>query len=203
MSTIALQVFGRSAYGQGWHNHSFYPALTGRAAANKARGYLDEHGFKTRFENLQVPYDDLDSRHKSGGPGFKRILPAEFKMASSVTSVHDRMAELLAAAPPDPHDHAKNPFHRVLTQHGFQHVKSEDKVNNLDPKKSTYTEHTYAHPAHGKSHVRVAQEHSGGKPSWIHRHEQSNGIMAPSQGDTKPQLHRNLSRNYGEPTTQK
>ena len=92
MSTLALQVFGNSAYGRGWHTHSFYPALTGRAAADKAKKFLDEQGCRTRFESLQVPYEDLDTKHKSGGHGFKKILPPEFRI---VSSLHKRMVELL------------------------------------------------------------------------------------------------------------
>ena len=99
-----------------------------------------------------------------------------------------------------------NPFHKVLTKHGFQHVSTSDKKNYMgNPAHGHYIDHVYKHPDHGKSHVVVSEHHAnkthpGDKPfDWIHRHEQKNGIMAPSSGDTKPQLDRNLTRHYGEP----
>jgi hypothetical protein len=108
-------------------------------------------------------------------------------------------------------DHTKNPYHKVLTQHGFVHKSTEHKANHLVPnnRDADRTEHRYEHPDHGKSHVVVTQDHKRGGGgfayhddkghSWLHRHEQKNGIIAPSSGNTKPQLHRSLSSHYGEP----
>lgn len=95
-------------------------------------------------------------------------------------------------------DHTKNPFHKVLSSHGFVHKKTEHKNNFLakNNPKADYTEHLYMHPDHGKSSVSVEQNHDGTK-SFVKRHQQSNGIMAPSRGDTKGQLDRSLTREYG------
>ena len=95
-------------------------------------------------------------------------------------------------------DHTKNPFHKVLTQHGFVHKETGERGNKFAPRHD-YIEHTYTHPEHGKSHVKIWQYKDGTKPVWFLRHEQSNGIMAPTHGETKPQLHKTLSREYGEP----
>ena len=104
-------------------------------------------------------------------------------------------------------DPTQNPFHKILTQHGFQHVSTKHEQNrfNRDPKHD-YTEHRYEHPNHGKSHVIVTQEH-GANPAYkndkpnhfLHRHEQENKIMAPASGESKGQLHRSLSSYYGVP----
>jgi hypothetical protein len=107
-------------------------------------------------------------------------------------------------------DHTKNPFHSTLMSHGFEHKSTEHQKNRFAPNnpKADSTVHVYTHPKHGKSHVIVSQEHDpsvghGGRTSkgysYIHRHEQSNGIMAPSHGDSKVQLHRDLSQDYGVP----
>jgi len=102
-------------------------------------------------------------------------------------------------------DHIKNPYHKTLTDHGFQHHSTTHKQNRFakDNPKADYTEHHYTHPSHGKSHVTVTQEHGKGvygkDHSFIHRHEQSNGIMAPSHGENKNQLHRSLSSAHGVP----
>jgi hypothetical protein len=100
-------------------------------------------------------------------------------------------------------DHTKNPYHSTLVGHGFVHQATEHKQNHLnrDPKHD-YTEHRYSHPSHGKSHVIVSQYHDASMKknhTFLHRHEQSNGIMAPSHGDNKEQLHRSLSGEYGVP----
>jgi hypothetical protein len=108
--------------------------------------------------------------------------------------------------------HTKNPFHKTLTQHGFTHVpgSTQHKKNlyaSSNPK-ADYTEHRYNHPDHGNSSVIVKQEHDstvghGGRKSsgnsYIHRHEQSNKLIAPSVGESKPQLNRSLTSHYGEP----
>jgi hypothetical protein len=105
-------------------------------------------------------------------------------------------------------DHTKNPFHKTLTAHGFQHKSTEHKKNQFaaNNPNADYTEHRYEHPNHGKSHVIVTQNHGHTGPyknkkpySFTHVHQQPNGIMAPSSGDSKPQLHKSLSREYGEP----
>jgi hypothetical protein len=108
-------------------------------------------------------------------------------------------------------DHTKNPYHQILTQHGFVHKSTEHKKNRFaaNNPKADYTEHRYEHPGHGKSHVLITQDHSKGGGgysfsddkghSFIHRHEQSNGIMSPSTGNSKNQLHRSLSYHYGIP----
>lgn len=100
-------------------------------------------------------------------------------------------------------DHTKNPYYKVLTAHGFKHVSTEHKQNRFatNNPKHDYTEHLYKHPKHGKSHVVITQEHtkmrSDPQNHWLHRHEQSNGTMAPCHGNTKPQLDRDLTENYG------
>lgn len=108
-------------------------------------------------------------------------------------------------------DPAQSPYHKTLLQHGFQHISTEHKRNPLAPKHvdADYTEHRYTHPDRGKSHVIVRQDHvrgGGGHVysddkghSYIFRHEQENGIMAPTTGDSKVQLHRTLSNHYGVP----
>lgn len=104
-------------------------------------------------------------------------------------------------------NHTKNPYHEILTKHGFVHAGSKAEKNRFAPDKHEYVEHVYTHPEHGKSHVVVTQDtkYTGPKGSdykphhFVHRHEQSNGIMAPSSGDSKPQLHRSLSYHYGVP----
>lgn len=99
-------------------------------------------------------------------------------------------------------DHTKNPYHATLVGHGFVHQSTTHKQNPFSKHpKNDYTEHHYTHPLHGKSHVTITQDHSGEKKNhhFVHRHEQSNGIMAPATGDNKEQLHRSLSREYGVP----
>ena len=98
-------------------------------------------------------------------------------------------------------DPAKNPFNKVLTKHGFQCVSVKHQQNYLarNNPKADYTEFIYTHPAHGKSHVLIWLYHGDGSKTFIFRHEQTNGIMAPSTGDTKGQLDRCLTREYGEP----
>ena len=108
-------------------------------------------------------------------------------------------------------DHTQNPYHKILTQHGFQHVSTEHKQNRFakDNPKADYTEHRYEHPEHGKSSVIVTQDHAPGGGgykysddkgnSFLHRHEQENKIMAPNTGNSKIQLHRSLSSHYGVP----
>jgi len=107
-------------------------------------------------------------------------------------------------------DHTKNPFHKTLAAHGFEHKSTTHEKNRFAPDNPKYdsTVHHYTHPQHGKSSVSVTQEHDptvghGGQKSsgnsFIHRHEQSNGIIAPSTGDNKNQLHRSLSQEYGVP----
>jgi hypothetical protein len=103
-------------------------------------------------------------------------------------------------------DHTTNPYHKTLAAHGFVHQVTAHKQNPLAPKtpegKHDYTEHVYKHPAHGKSHVIVTQYHTPGRDHphyFLHRHEQSNGIMAPASGENKNHLHRSLSYHYGVP----
>jgi len=106
-------------------------------------------------------------------------------------------------------DHTQNPYHDTLTKHGFQHVSTRHVKSSHDSSgRHDDTEHVYTHPNHGKTHVIVTQEHDatvghGGQKSkghhFLHRHEQSNGLMAPGIGDNKNQLHRSLSREYGVP----
>jgi len=107
-------------------------------------------------------------------------------------------------------DHTKNPYHKLLTQHGWQHQKTEHAKNPFakDNPRADSTTHTYTHPKHEGSSVKIEQEHDtsvghGGmaakESTFSHRHKQSNGIIAPSHGETKPQLHRSLSQHYGVP----
>lgn len=94
-------------------------------------------------------------------------------------------------------DHTQNPHHKVLTQHGFVHQRSFE-TKNLG---HAY-HHVYAHPDHGKSHVEIMTfPDREGKmtvhnTSWHHKYEQSNGILAPSSGRTKPSLDKDLTQQY-------
>lgn len=98
---------------------------------------------------------------------------------------------------PSTTDHTQNPHHKVLTQHGFVHLKSFD-TKNLGHS----SHHIYTHPDHGRSHVEIMHHVDGsGKmtthnTSWHHRYEQDNGILAPSYGDSKPSLNKDLTRQY-------
>jgi hypothetical protein len=107
-------------------------------------------------------------------------------------------------------DHKTNPYHKLLTQHGFVHQSTTHKQNPFAKNNPRYdtTEHFYTHPKHGKSSVKVEMEHDstighGGQKnkghSYLLRHEQDNGIMAPNRGNSKNQLHQDLSYNYGVP----
>lgn len=107
-------------------------------------------------------------------------------------------------------DHTKNPYHNLLTQHGWTHQQTLHTKNRLaaDNPRADSTVHIYTHPKHEGSSVTVEQEHDptvghGGQKSkghyFSHRHKQENGIIAPSSGDSKPQLHRSLSYHYGVP----
>lgn len=111
-------------------------------------------------------------------------------------------------------DHTKNPYHKVITKHGFVHSETRHKQNHLvrnDPR-ADYTEHVYkgTKPGHRDSHIIVTQYHTDyGKVYkddkrhyWLYRYQQENGIMAPSHGTTKPQLDRALTRDFGPPTTE-
>lgn len=96
----------------------------------------------------------------------------------------------------------KHPYEKTLLGHGFELVSSEEKANRLAPESHRYIESVYTHPNHGKSRVTVSVDTLGGSGkghSFIHHHEQENGIMAPSAGDNPNQLHRSLSREYGVP----
>lgn len=107
-------------------------------------------------------------------------------------------------------DHTKNPYHEILTKHGFQHDSTKHKQNPFakNNPRADSTVHQYTHPSHGKSSVTVEQEHDptighGGMKSkghgFLHRHEQENGLISPSSGDSKNQLHQSLSYMYGVP----
>lgn len=107
-------------------------------------------------------------------------------------------------------DHTQNPYHKTLEAHGFKHVSTKHEQNPFakNNPRADSTVHRYEHPDHGKTSVTVDQEHDatvghGGQKSkghsFLHRHEQKNGIMAPSTGDSKNQLHRSLSYHYGVP----
>lgn len=112
-------------------------------------------------------------------------------------------------------DHTKNPYHNVLTKHGFDHVSTEHKHNKLTNKFNSetgalepnpqhdYTEHRYAK---GEHKVIVTQYHTsaGGRRGaynayWRHLFKQSNGIVAPTHGETKPSLDKHLTREHGSP----
>lgn len=96
---------------------------------------------------------------------------------------------------------AKNPFHSLLTQYGFHLDKVTHEKNQFAPAsdagKSDYTQFIYKHPQHGKTFVAVWLYHTkdrrGRDKTWIMKWEQSNGIMAPTSGDTKPQLAKTLA----------
>jgi hypothetical protein len=90
-------------------------------------------------------------------------------------------------------------YDAVLDKHGFNHVSSEDKLSRFskDPQHG-YTQHVFQNPDHGKSSV-VVRDHNDGKSDWFQYHEQPNGIMAPTTGETKPSLDKILTHHYGEP----
>jgi hypothetical protein len=46
-----------------------------------------------------------------------------------------------------------NPYHKILTQHGFNHKSSHDVKHKISD--NNFTSHKYEHPEHGKSHVEV------------------------------------------------
>jgi len=96
-------------------------------------------------------------------------------------------------------DFPPSPFDKILKSHGFVLVSSGEQKNQFAPKTSNqhdHIEYRWTHPAHGKSHVLIWM-YRDGKKHWILRHEQSNGIMAPTSGDTKGQLERALTYEYG------
>jgi len=110
-----------------------------------------------------------------------------------------RIVEAAINAPRTPET---NPFHKILTRFGFKCTTTNLDVPNRFKKTSLYNEFIYTNPAYGKSHVIVwmYQDDSGvyqKTKTWIFRHEQSNGIMSPTTGDTKGQLERALTRVYG------
>jgi hypothetical protein len=100
-------------------------------------------------------------------------------------------------------DHTKQHYHKILAERGWEHQNTSHKQNGFskDPKHD-YTEHVYTHPQHPGSSVTITQEHStirNEKPThWRHFYMQSNGIRAPSVGDSRPQLIKTLDRNYGD-----
>jgi hypothetical protein len=104
---------------------------------------------------------------------------------------------------------AANPYHKTLMKHGFTPVSSQAKANRFakDNPNADYTEHVYKHPKlGGNNQVIVTQYHGKTSPyrtdkphGWHLRYEQSNKIIAPTTGDTKPQLDRALTHHYGEP----
>jgi|SRR6185312_190988 len=104
-------------------------------------------------------------------------------------------------------DHTKNPYHKILTNHGFSHVSTEHKHNSLAPNnpKGDYTEHKYTKSnSHGSNpHVVNVWQHHYVKPkdkptTWTLYYRQHNGITAPSQGDTKPQMDKALTHLSGK-----
>lgn len=163
-------------------------AQTGYAAMNTKRrmGFCDKCAKNT---SLHWSSDKCDKCHKPSDD----LRPR--KMEEGVEH-HEALA-----------DHTKNPYHKVLMSHGFVHHSTTHEPNRLAPSpENDATVHRYVHPGHGKSHVIITQYHTNsgayGKQGaynayWLHRHEQTNGIMAPSHGETKPQLDRSLSREYG------
>lgn len=96
-------------------------------------------------------------------------------------------------------DPAKNPFHKILIERGFKYESTAEKPNRYAATRrdADYIEHVYRHPTKPKDHVRVWLYKDGTK-SFHQRFEQENGIIAPSYGDTKPQLVKALNFDYGE-----
>ena len=97
----------------------------------------------------------------------------------------------------DPSDHSKNPYHKVLTKHGYEHVGSAIKDQGL-AKHSPYTQHNYVHSSGDDHKVYVWSYHDGTKPVYHTRNKQkSNNIIAPGHGSTKPGLDRLLTDVHG------
>lgn len=83
-----------------------------------------------------------------------------------------------------------NKFHGVLEKHGF-------KAHNPVQKQSLGQEHLYTHP-NREGMVNVSTHNRSGNQSWSHYFKQKNGLIAPSSGETKGQLDKNLTRHYGD-----
>jgi hypothetical protein len=93
----------------------------------------------------------------------------------------------------------KNPFHKVLTKHGFKPSSTRTEENQFGEKGHFVTHHHYTHPEHGRSHVDIMLFHDGDK-HFVFKHEQQNGIVGPyGAGSTKNHLDKALTSQYGEP----
>lgn len=81
----------------------------------------------------------------------------------------------------------KHKFNKILAQHGYKYVGTH-KEKSLGGREHDFDSHNYEHPKTG-SKVSVWYGNH-----FLARHKQKNGITAPSSGDTKPSLHKNLTR---------
>jgi len=107
-----------------------------------------------------------------------------------------READIKEGFQDDVHGAKSLSFHAMLDKHGFTHSHTNKEMMGT---KHEYHNHIYKHPNHGKSSVTITHYMDNSANRFIHRHEQSNGILAPSTGDNANQLHRSLSREYGVP----
>lgn len=129
--------------------------------------------------------------------GLKRTFPNAIVDVQSLTAedairdvrTHARLQ--LAEAP------AENPFHKILTERGFVLAKTALQQPHPLKKTSLFDEWTYVYPKKKTFAVVTKYDGSGayGRTwTWRVHHEQTNGIMSPTTGDTKPQMQRTLER---------
>lgn len=82
-------------------------------------------------------------------------------------------------------------FEKVLEKHGFTELTITERAFCGHP----YMEYSYRNPSHA-GRVSVTLWPNKIDQMANHYYLQSNGITAPSQCDTAPQLDRNLTRHY-------
>jgi hypothetical protein len=78
----------------------------------------------------------------------------------------------------------------IILSYGF--VKHDTLDKTFSGHKFTETRYVKPWTILDKTYVTVTKWADGSKPTWVHRGQQKNGIMAPTAGDTKPQLERTL-----------
>ena len=94
-------------------------------------------------------------------------------------------------------DHTKHMFDKIIMNAGYQFVSSTEKPNSLVPHRldAYYIDHFYQHPTKAKDNIIVRLEQNG-RRVWFMHYEQTNGIVAPCYGETKPQLLKALKSDY-------
>lgn len=182
-------------------------------------GHVEIHAFNDHrmvAEPNKVVFKNYGrGRPHSTHSNLKKALKAHGLVESQIVEEFDgEMLNEVAEAHEKLKDHTKNPFHKILTKHGFTHVATHDKKNHLAPNdpNGDYTQHIYTKPSHNpdKPHqVRIEQAHtayygsvSRDKNTWFHFHVQSNNIVAPGYAYSKPSLDKSLTRQYGTPVNE-